>query len=337
MDWNAITQHLAAKLDPKYVKKPPAGKYGEYIEGFHAINEANRIFGFGDWSYRIEYLSCVHKAQQGDKWQACYECSVTVTVGGVSRQDVGYGSGFSKSLGDALESAGKEAATDALKRTLRTFGNPFGLALYDKSKANVGVPDKIYGEAPTRTVERHDAVSGMGVADDRNPPPPPAPEAVRDDGATIREAFEDGIRDSLEPGHTQRDFYVACAEAMAVQFAAYKTIDGLNSGFAKYWRLLAEMEANEPDVHACLLTDKELARKSIENAPPKPMLTKPVGEKIMFAIRCCETVEALEKYTDELGESDQAFALDHPKIREALKARRAVLAEPIYMADRHIG
>ena len=31
----------------------------------------------------------------------------------------------------------KEAATDALKRALRTFGNPFGLALYDKSRENV--------------------------------------------------------------------------------------------------------------------------------------------------------------------------------------------------------
>ena len=31
----------------------------------------------------------------------------------------------------------KEAETDARKRALMTFGNPFGLALYDKTQANV--------------------------------------------------------------------------------------------------------------------------------------------------------------------------------------------------------
>jgi hypothetical protein len=55
----------------------------------------------------------------------------------VTRQDVGFGSGFAKGVGDAIEGATKEAATDALKRAARTFGNIFGLALYDKSRANV--------------------------------------------------------------------------------------------------------------------------------------------------------------------------------------------------------
>jgi hypothetical protein len=41
--------------------------------------------------------------------------------------------------GLAHESAVKEAVTDALKRALRSFGNPFGLALYDKTRENVGV------------------------------------------------------------------------------------------------------------------------------------------------------------------------------------------------------
>jgi DNA repair and recombination protein RAD52 len=31
----------------------------------------------------------------------------------------------------------KEAETDAMKRALMTFGNPFGLALYDKTQENV--------------------------------------------------------------------------------------------------------------------------------------------------------------------------------------------------------
>ena len=37
---------------------------------------------------------------------------------------------------DAHESAIKEAETDAMKRALRSFGNTFGLALYDKNVAD---------------------------------------------------------------------------------------------------------------------------------------------------------------------------------------------------------
>jgi hypothetical protein len=40
-------------------------------------------------------------------------------------------------LGQAHESALKEAETDAMKRALMTFGNPFGLALYDKRQRQV--------------------------------------------------------------------------------------------------------------------------------------------------------------------------------------------------------
>ena len=43
-------------------------------------------------------------------------------------------------LGLAHESALKEAETDAMKRALMTFGNPFGLALYDREQRNVAPP-----------------------------------------------------------------------------------------------------------------------------------------------------------------------------------------------------
>jgi DNA repair and recombination protein RAD52 len=62
---------------------------------------------------------------------------VRVTALGVVRDGTGYGSGAMPDLGDAIESAMKEAETDAMKRALMTFGNPFGLALYDKDQANV--------------------------------------------------------------------------------------------------------------------------------------------------------------------------------------------------------
>lgn len=134
---------LEAPLSAEHIKKPSGrfGPKGDYLEGWHVINELNRVFGFGGWSYTIaltrDALDLGKDNNGNDQWQAAYTCICTLTVGDVTRQDVGFGSGFAKGVGDAIEGATKEAATDALKRAARTFGNIFGLALYDKSRANV--------------------------------------------------------------------------------------------------------------------------------------------------------------------------------------------------------
>jgi len=65
---------------------------------------------------------------------------VTVIAGGLTplvREGSGAGHGIDVDLGQAHESALKEAETDAMKRALMTFGNPFGLALYDKRQREV--------------------------------------------------------------------------------------------------------------------------------------------------------------------------------------------------------
>lgn len=146
MDWKAISGELAKPLNPQHVKKGGGnfGPKGDYIEGWHAINEANAIFGFNGWSYQIKGLTQdrLHEGTDSKgniQWQAAYTCLLHLSVGEVVREDVGFGSGFGKNVGDAIEGATKEAVTDALKRALRTFGNRFGLALYDKSRTNVGV------------------------------------------------------------------------------------------------------------------------------------------------------------------------------------------------------
>lgn len=155
---NAQKTMLEAPLDPKHVKKPTGnfGPKGDYLEGWHVINELNRIFGFDGWSYTIELSRDAVTEGKDSKgqiqWQAAYTCVCTLRVGEVTRQDVGFGSGFAKGLGDAIEGATKEAATDALKRAARTFGNAFGLALYDRSRANVGAPPE---EEPAQKEPRY--------------------------------------------------------------------------------------------------------------------------------------------------------------------------------------
>lgn len=153
MDWQKASAELSRKLDPAHVRPPSKfGPKGDYLEGWHCIAEANRIFGFGGWSYTLLDCRCVSERDRPIGREAkpgfgvTYTATVRVAVDGVTRDDVGAGHGYDVDCGLAHESAIKEAVTDALKRSLRTFGNPFGLALYDKTRAEVGVdasPDEI--------------------------------------------------------------------------------------------------------------------------------------------------------------------------------------------------
>ena len=125
---------LIQPLDRKHVKSRSGGgnRQLSYIEGWHAIAEANRIFGFDAWSSETLQMECV--CMEGT---ISYIAKVRVTVAGISREGWGAGHGRGGSVGDKHESAVKEAETDARKRALMTFGNQFGLALYDKEQANV--------------------------------------------------------------------------------------------------------------------------------------------------------------------------------------------------------
>jgi DNA repair and recombination protein RAD52 len=135
---------LRAPLSSAVVKtRSQAGRELSYIEGWHAIAEANRIFGFGEWNRLLESLERLTEPQQDPKgnWRVAYRATVRILVRTqeslVTRDGTGYGSGIARDLGDAHESAIKEAETDAMKRALMTFGNPFGLALYDKEQREV--------------------------------------------------------------------------------------------------------------------------------------------------------------------------------------------------------
>ncbi len=131
---------LTAPLLKSHVKKNPRGY--DYIEGWMAIAEANRIFGFEGWDREtVDMRQLGEPEQVNGNWRVAYHCRVRVTVRAgevvIIRDGSGYGSGIGKDIRDVHESATKEAETDAMKRALMTFGNPFGLALYDKAKANV--------------------------------------------------------------------------------------------------------------------------------------------------------------------------------------------------------
>jgi DNA recombination protein Rad52 len=140
---------LAAPLDRAKVQtRSQAGRSLAYLEGWQAIAEANRIFGFDGWQRETVALRCVSQSERTigrdnrPGWGVTYTARVRVTVGAtdgepVIREGCGAGHGIDVDLGQAHESALKEAETDAMKRALMTFGNPFGLALYDKQQREV--------------------------------------------------------------------------------------------------------------------------------------------------------------------------------------------------------
>jgi DNA repair and recombination protein RAD52 len=144
----AQNKALAAPLDRNHVaQRQQGGGQVSYIEAWHAIAEANRIFGFDGWTREtIDLRQLGEPYEVNGKVRVNYSARVRVTVGGVVREGCGFGQGIDKDVGQAHESGLKEAETDAMKRALMTFGNPFGLALYDKSQANVGTPPQ---ELPT--------------------------------------------------------------------------------------------------------------------------------------------------------------------------------------------
>ncbi len=59
-------RQLKAKLDPRNIKTRSAnGANLSYVEGWHVIAEANRIFGFDAWDRRTVSTACVWSGQSG--------------------------------------------------------------------------------------------------------------------------------------------------------------------------------------------------------------------------------------------------------------------------------
>ena len=110
------------------------GKELSYVEGWFAIAEANRIFGFDGWDRETVEAKCIQAREARGSFSVLYTTRVRVTVRSdersVVRDGCGTGEGHGSHLGEAHDLALKAAETDATKRALVTFGKAFGLALY---------------------------------------------------------------------------------------------------------------------------------------------------------------------------------------------------------------
>ena len=132
-------QALRRNLDHRHVRTRSAhGRELSYIEGWYAISQANRIFGFDGWNRETIDSKCVIARENRGTFLAIYVARVRITVHAdgatIIREGHGTGEGRGATPGEVHDIAFKAAETDATKRALATFGKPFGLALYGNGK-----------------------------------------------------------------------------------------------------------------------------------------------------------------------------------------------------------
>lgn len=113
------------------------GRKLSYIEGWFAIAQANEIFGPAAWDREMVYFERVYERSGAGVFSCGYLARVRVRVRAgtteIIREGTGWGAVSARTISDAHERAIKSAETDATKRALATFGNQFGLSLYDRT------------------------------------------------------------------------------------------------------------------------------------------------------------------------------------------------------------
>ncbi|KAJ6478777.1 RAD52 DNA repair protein [Mycena vitilis] len=196
---NRLQSKLNQKLGPEFISQRPGPGGGPkltYAEGWKVINLANEVFGFDGWSSNIVSLTTdfMDYNEETRRYNVGVSVIMRVTLKeGVFHEDVGYGMiDNAKGKAAALDKCKKEAVTDGLKRTLRTFGNVMGNCLYDKQYTaeivKIKVPpvkfdkDELY-RLPALSDKPPAAASGSTsrsmTTPVRAPAPAPAPQPQR--------------------------------------------------------------------------------------------------------------------------------------------------------------
>lgn len=146
-----INAELAKPLHPSLVKERSQGGASlSYMEAHEVIRTMNRAFGPLGWSRRTLTMELVgeqtYQSGRGvEMREVAYTAQVEVVAfyegGCCLKTGTGSGSGTravgKPGLGDLYGFAAKEAESDGMKRACMQLGDSLGLALYDKTKANV--------------------------------------------------------------------------------------------------------------------------------------------------------------------------------------------------------
>jgi DNA repair and recombination protein RAD52 len=133
-------KQLNEGLDPNLIKQRVGGMGAtlNYIPTFTAIDQANKIFGYGNWGTSVvEFKILSETVTQNKSGKDIFNKSIVATIklevkDCVPIIDVGFCMGKATTDADAFDIGIKGAVSDGLKRCLRLFGPQFGNTLYDK-------------------------------------------------------------------------------------------------------------------------------------------------------------------------------------------------------------
>jgi len=191
-------QALRRNPDHRHIRtREVNGRELTYLEGWYAISEANRIFGFDGWSRETLETRCVLTRERNGTFFAVYVARVRITVrvdgAIIIREGHGTGEGRGTSPGEVHDVGLKAAETDATKRALITFGKPFGLELYRSAKTAT-TPTNTTSSQPTSVAPR------LGFhPDDTTPIPRPSRYYGRRHSSTISEDIRDKRHNAEQP------------------------------------------------------------------------------------------------------------------------------------------
>ena len=238
---------LKRGVDRRQIRTREAnGRELSYIEGWFALSEANRIFGFDGWSRETVESKCVLARENRGTFNAIYIAKVRITVqaNGVSiiREGHGSGEGRGASPGEVHDIALKAAETDATKRALATFGKPFGLELYRKDK--VAIPQKA-ASCPIRAKSSIEPRYGLHPDDTTPIPRPSHYYGRRDAGATTTLLRNDLTKDEEK------------APALVPRQESATAIDQGQLAIAKPKRLRDKAHLNFVASQACLICGRQ--------------------------------------------------------------------------------
>ncbi|KAI5133966.1 DNA repair and recombination protein RAD52 [Nematocida ausubeli] len=132
-----IKQELERQLGPEYISFRNCGYTEEpYIEGWTAVQMANRIFGYNGWSSQVLSVQTVDAEDLPDNRSTISaQAHIRITLkDGIIREDIGFGVAERvNGKGKAIKQAYKSAVTDGIKRALKQFGRAMGSCCNDKN------------------------------------------------------------------------------------------------------------------------------------------------------------------------------------------------------------
>lgn len=234
-------QALQEKLDSSKVKTKPDSSKSLYLRSSYVLEQANKIFGYDGWGYEVISIEFMEAVRKSGEIAGAYKSLVKVWVKGCDfhRTDVGFGICATNSP-EAHETAFKAAATDGVKRALRTFGDQFGLSLYDPEDVEEIKQEQRQAARPAQAQPSQRLAATAQI---RQPEPAKTAPAPNANSAISKAQFAAWIREIWELPENAQEELIEAMGMVATKIGCPVTLSEqadkwLKAGNADPWREL---------------------------------------------------------------------------------------------------